>query len=71
MLTFAAIVHLAGSPLLSFDAAELPYFNHKVLTIHPQAIATMNRAPFPRELGEKLLTQEIKALGADTVIVKN
>jgi len=27
MLTFAAIVHLAGSPLLSFDAAELPYFN--------------------------------------------
>ena len=71
MLTFAAIVHLAGSPLLSFDAAELPYFNPQGPDHTSSSYRDHESGSIPRELGEKLLTQEIKALGADTGIVKN
>lgn len=69
MLTLAAMVLLAGSPLLSFDTAELSYFNPQGSDRTSLSYLYHGSSSIPRELGEKLLTQEIKALGADTLIV--
>ena len=66
MLTLAAIVFLAGSPLLSFDAAELPYFNPQGSDRTSLNYRYHGSGSIPRELGKKLLTQEIRVLGADT-----
>lgn len=69
MLILAAMVLLAGSPLLSFDAAELPYFNPQGSDRTSLSYLYHGSGSIPLELGEKLLTQETQALGADTLIV--
>jgi len=69
MLILAAIVLLAGSPLLSFDAAELPYFNPQGSDRTSLNYLYRGSGSIPRELGEKLLTQETQAIGSDTLIV--
>lgn len=69
MLTLAAMALLAGSPLLSFDAAELPYFNPQGSDRTSLSYLYHGSGSIPLELGEKLLTQETQALGADTLIV--
>ena len=69
MLILAAMVLLAGSPLLSFDAAELPYFNPQGSDRTSLNYRYHGSGSIPRELGEKLLTQEIRVLGADTLVV--
>jgi hypothetical protein len=66
MLTLAAMVLLAGSPLLSFDAAELSYFNPQGSDRTSLSYRYHGSGSIPLELGEKLLTE---ASGADTLIV--
>lgn len=66
MLTLAAMVLLAGSPLLNIDAAELSYFNPQGSDRTSLSYLYHGSGSIPLELGEKLLTQ---AFGADTLIV--
>ena len=63
------MVILAGSPLLSFDAEELPYFNPQGSDRTSLNYRYHGSGSIPRELGEKLLTQQTQAFGADALIV--
>jgi hypothetical protein len=59
---------LAGSPVLSYDATELPYFDPQGRERTALSYLSHGSGSIPRELGEKVLTQETQALGADYLI---
>lgn len=69
MLLVAALLLAAGAPLLSFDATELHYFDPQGSDRTSLSYLSHGSGSIPLELGEKLLTKETHALGADSLVV--
>ena len=69
MLLVAALLFAAGAPLVSFDATELHYFDPQGSDRTPLSYLSHGSGSIPLELGEKLLTKETHALGADSLVV--
>jgi hypothetical protein len=59
---------LAGSPVLSYDATELPYFDPQGSERTALSYRSHGSGSIPRELGEKVLTEEIHEFGAKYLI---
>jgi len=60
---------LAGSPVLSYDTTELPYFDPQGSERTALSYRSHGSGSIPLEIGEKLLTEETHALGADSLVV--
>jgi hypothetical protein len=62
------LLAVIGGPLLSYDAAELHYFDPQGSDRTSLSYLSHGSGSIPLELGEKLLTKETHVLGADSLI---